>query len=246
MFDTKIINWGNSPKGVELKNNEIHFWIASLEVNKKRINYLKKILSTDEIKKIDRINIKDVNHRHIASRALLRLLLGNYYIKDKKPNDITFNYNRFGKPSLENGKHKLNFNLSHSGDFIIYAFIQGYNIGIDIERIRYIKKASEIVARSSTQEVVRRFISLDGNSKKTFFTKWWTLLEAYYKFKGESISLRKSPFKPMLSDKNELEIKYLPGKPYTFDSFTPKQGYLCSFYTEGRRLEYRFWEIPEN
>ena len=129
MFDTKIINWGNSPKGVELKNNEIHFWIASLEVNKKRINYLKKILSTDEIKKIDRINIKDVNHRHIASRALLRLLLGNYYIKDKKPNDITFNYNRFGKPSLENGKQKLNFNLSHSGDFIIYAFIQGYNIG---------------------------------------------------------------------------------------------------------------------
>jgi len=246
MFDTKIINWGISPKDVELKNNEIHFWITSSAKNKKQVSNLKKLLSPHEIKKIYRVNIKEINHRHIASRALLRLILGNYYIKDKEQNDINFTYNRFGKPSLENREDNLKFNLSHSANYIIYAFSKENDVGIDIERIRNIEKANEIVGRSSTREVVERFASLNDNRKKIAFIKWWTLLEAYYKFKGESISLRKSPFKLMLSDKNELEIKYLPGKPCTFDTFTPKQGYLSSFYTEGRKLEYRFWEIPEN
>jgi len=69
--------------------------------------------------------------RHYAySRGLLRILIGRFL--KRPPSDIKFSYGAYGKPRINDAKG-LNFNLSHSGDWVAFAFSRNRQIGIDLE-----------------------------------------------------------------------------------------------------------------
>lgn len=68
--------------------------------------------------------------RYACTRGLLRRLLGRFL--KQEPAEIEFSYGTYGKPALT-GVGGLNFNLSHSGDWVALGFCRERRIGIDME-----------------------------------------------------------------------------------------------------------------
>ena len=84
----------------------------------------------------DRFFMDVHRNRFIAGRALLRDLLAGYL--GQPPEAIGFAYNEWGKPALAAGfaARDLRFNLSHSQDLAMYAFVLERDVGVDLEMIR--------------------------------------------------------------------------------------------------------------
>lgn len=99
----------------------------------------------------------------IVSRGRLRELLARY------TDDVDLVED--GKPALRNCA--IEFNVSHSGDFIVYAFATTTPVGIDIEQIRPMGDDRErIIAEAISEE--------------DFFARW-TAKEAVLKASGAGL-----------------------------------------------------------
>ncbi|VAW53192.1 hypothetical protein MNBD_GAMMA05-1124 [hydrothermal vent metagenome] len=108
----------------QIDSNLVEQWKLSLSVRKQ-----------DAIQRL-------LHHRsQVNSLAGLRLLkqcakdsgLSNFDLKD-------IEYPEAGKPFWKNEGGFLDFNISHSGDFILAATCQSASIGIDVEKIKELKR----------------------------------------------------------------------------------------------------------
>lgn len=119
-----------------LKNDEVHVWRVYLDRDMSYVQNLKQFLSEDEKARAKRFYFKRDRKNYIVARGLLRIILSRYM--DKKPGQLRFCYNPYGKPSLvmPSGEEMLRFNVSHSCGLALYAITHGREVGIDLERIR--------------------------------------------------------------------------------------------------------------
>ncbi|MDD3266837.1 MAG: 4'-phosphopantetheinyl transferase superfamily protein [Burkholderiales bacterium] len=117
-------------------------------------------------------------------RVFTSELIQHYYLSkiyQISPDKIFIQYSSSGKPYfyLPNGS-KANYNISHSGDYVILAIshADGYNVGIDIEQIdancNY-NELSSIVFSDIEQSVV---------ANHNDFYKLWTKKESLLKAIG--------------------------------------------------------------
>lgn len=132
---SSVFTWKNPPERLNLPATEIHTWRASLDLASPGIQALVPILSEDERVRAERFRSRRDGQRSIASRGILRFLLGRYLATD--PGQIKFCYGREGKPFLanESAAGGLRFNVSHSQGLALFAFARGRELGVDLERI---------------------------------------------------------------------------------------------------------------
>lgn len=112
----------------------------------------------------------------LFGKLLLRKILNMYL-----PNKIdlrNIQYNQFGKPYIDNCK--IDFNISHSGDYIVCAFANEMKIGVDIEKKREIDLNYYKEAMSNAENV---YINKSENSIDSFL-KIWTCKESILKAEG--------------------------------------------------------------
>ncbi len=89
-------------------------------------------LSPDESAKQQRFLPPEVKRRYGVCRGRLRQLLGA--MLNVPPATIQFEYNANGKPRLATSHRSfIEFNVSHSGDWALFAFATNLPVGIDIE-----------------------------------------------------------------------------------------------------------------
>jgi 4'-phosphopantetheinyl transferase len=94
------------------------------------------------------------------------------------------NYNQYNKPFINN---TLNFNLSHSGDYVVCACTSlPEAIGIDIEYIRQDIEVVEFKNIFTSHEWLR--IEKARNPVSTFF-KLWTIKESIIKADGRGLHI---------------------------------------------------------
>jgi 4'-phosphopantetheinyl transferase len=109
----------------------------------------------------------------IVARGLLRIILGRYL--DKKPHDLSFCYNQYGKPALlsADNKETICFNVSHSHELALIAVTQNHDIGVDLEYIRP-DVPCEQIAQSCFSPREREVLHQIPAELKTsvFFTGW--------------------------------------------------------------------------
>ena len=77
----------------------------------------------------------------ILSSALGRGLL-SYGLRKIYNIDVDFKslvFNKNGRPKLPNLSNNLDFNISHSGQFVVCAISNSIPVGIDIEKIKEIE-----------------------------------------------------------------------------------------------------------
>jgi hypothetical protein len=117
----------------KLERGEVHVWFARLD---RAPDPDATILNPEEMARVDAFFMEVHRNRFIAARALLRDVLAGYL--DQPQEAIRFAYNKWSKPALAPGflASDLRFNLSHSQDLAMYAFVLERNVGVDLEMIR--------------------------------------------------------------------------------------------------------------
>ena len=148
---------------------------------------LETYLSIKEIEKANRFKFERDRTRFIIGRAFLRKMLGN--ILNFDPSLLNIEADVYGKPFLSNEQHRhLHFNLSHSGDYIIYAFSPDSNIGIDIEKINPSIDHLEIARRYfSSREIAFLNETKNGHKVTELFYLIWSRKEALLKAVGTGL-----------------------------------------------------------
>lgn len=128
-------------------------------------------------------------------RLVARLLIAHVIEKNKL--DIALSdieKNRFGRPMIKNG---FDFNLSHSGNFVVCAFSKGLKVGIDIELIRDVNLQN--FKRIMTEE---QWNDIKTNKEPLIrFFHYWTLKESVLKADGKGLRGNMAKVKIHLNDK---------------------------------------------
>ncbi len=172
-------------KKIAIKNDELHIWRAKVSENLKHFDHYWHLLSLDEkIKANSFYFIKDKN-RYIVSRAILKKLLVSY-LGNIQYNDILFEQTEYGKPYLDNSINisNIKFNLSHSGDAVVYAFTRNTDIGIDIEFINKDFIIDDIIEQCCSVQEKMELQELSFSCKYDYFYKIWVLKESLVKAMG--------------------------------------------------------------
>jgi 4'-phosphopantetheinyl transferase len=174
--------WENPPTDLQLAADEVHIWRSSLDLPLKILEKLALYLSPDEEKRANRFRFEHLKQNFIASRGLLRVILGCYL--GRSPQSLQFSYTDKGKPGVVG----INFNLSHSQNLGLYAITKLPTVGVDLEYIRAIEDVDKLAQRFFTSSEYNLINSLNQAEKHQTFFEIWTLKEAYLKATGEGLS----------------------------------------------------------
>ncbi len=186
--------WTNWRARTALQENEIHLWRVPLDQPPHVSNHLKTTLSLDEVQRANRFYTQKLHDQWTIARGSLRKLLSLYL--EEKPDDIRFSTNEYGKPAIEypaRGR-RLQFNLSHSADVALYAFIYDRSIGVDVEQMR-VDVDYEAVAHHHFSPVENQILyNIPKEKRLQAFYHCWTRKEAYIKARGAGLAISLDQF----------------------------------------------------
>ena len=167
----------------------MHVWIASVDAPTLHLDSLAAMLSPDERQRAASFHFEKHQRRYIAAHAALREILSLYL--GKSAADVVFTWNGFGKPFLYDaeGKDELSFNLSHSGELALAAFVRARSIGADVEFMRPIRDFERIAADHFTPQECALLEQTPIASREHMFYTFWTRKEAYIKAIGKGLSI---------------------------------------------------------
>jgi 4'-phosphopantetheinyl transferase len=195
------IIWPMPPGKVALGAIDVHVWAVSLEPPAGFIPRCAAILSPDETERATHFRFDKHRNRFIVGRAILRSLLGRYL--DCPPRQLEFVYGLHGKPALAGHfAEALHYNLAHSEDLLLVAVTRIGAIGVDVEQIRAVSEADDLVERFFSPRENGLFKILSANEKNIAFFNLWTRKEAWLKATGEGIA----------HSLNRVEVTFLPGE----------------------------------
>jgi len=127
-----------------------------------------------------------------------KLLLAKSF-KHINNNNINLNdllYSASGRPYFNNS---IDFNISHSGGYVICAITKKGRLGIDVEKIRNIK-IFDFKRYMNTDEW--ESINNSSHPEKAFFS-YWTLKESVMKANGKGMSI---PLKDVIIKNNKAHL----------------------------------------
>jgi len=134
---------------------------------------------------IDPIHFRRLVLRRWTVRCVLGAQLG------VPPDSLTFSTNAFGRPTLAPpfDRAGLCFSTSHSGDLALIALRTGPSaFAVDIEQVRPLDDAAEIVGRFFSPNERREFFALAPSDRPEAFWRGWTVKEAFIKALGLGLS----------------------------------------------------------
>jgi 4'-phosphopantetheinyl transferase len=103
------------------------------------------------------------------------------------PNAVPVRVNASGKPALDCAESVLSFNLSHSGDYVVFSFTRDRRVGVDIE-LHSADTDCLSLAREYFSTRENRKLAADPSELQSRFFRYWTLKEAYLKATGAGFS----------------------------------------------------------
>jgi 4'-phosphopantetheinyl transferase len=169
-------------RSIELSDNEVQLWWASLDVSEATINRLRATLTPGELERADRFRVTGAGRRFIAARAGLRSVLET--TTGIAATDIRFRLGSHGKPYLADGC--LLFNASDSGDFVAVALAEA-EVGVDIELKRSIPRRDRLAHRICTVRELEQLERAPEDERDERLLRLWTCKEAALKAVGTGL-----------------------------------------------------------
>jgi 4'-phosphopantetheinyl transferase len=174
---------------VNLPRFEVHVWRLSLASKPQGMGTGYECLSADERLRADAFRFQRDRDSFGLCRCFLRRLLGLYL--GTAPQELRFGAGRYGKPFLEAPAESggIEFSLSHSGDWGLFAFSRGRRTGVDVERIRSFESMMDVSRRFFSPREHAGLFAVPEQSRAAAFHACWTRKEAVVKALGGSIAL---------------------------------------------------------
>jgi 4'-phosphopantetheinyl transferase len=198
--------WSHSPPELDLSSKDVHVWFAGTDDAAEDIDDLVLLLSADEWSRAARFHFEQDRKRYIVRRALLRLIVSRYAGID--PARLEFHYGSYGKPSLAGVADVtgLNFNLSHSRGWALYALTHCVKVGVDLEWVRPVMEAEQIAQRNFSVNEASVLSRLPDRQKLEAFFNCWTRKEAYLKALGDGLARPLDSFEVSLRPREEARL----------------------------------------
>jgi 4'-phosphopantetheinyl transferase len=225
--------------------NTIDLWRACVSEVSPQLPRLAGWLSADESARAGRYRFDDDRRRFVVSRGVLRFLLGRYL--GCHPAAIEFAYDAFGKPALANRMARaIQFNVSHSGEIVVYAFGAGIRFGIDVEKVRPIDDIHAVAERFFSEIERRHLRQASAEVLCTSFLTCWVRKEAYVKALGSGLSTPLDRFSVALLPGEAAEILAIDGSRekasrWRLQHLEPAAGYIGAIAIDGRDAAISDW-----
>jgi 4'-phosphopantetheinyl transferase len=239
----EAVNWSPAAQDLSLRNDEVHIWLASLDVDPEERTRLRSYLNEEEVSRAARFVFPRDRDHFIVGRGRLRELLGKY--QHCPPNAVQFKTGRYGKLSLVDDGNPLRFNLSHSHGLALYGFCMGREIGIDTEKIRPEFAGEEIAQRYFSTVEQRELAELPKELRDTAFFLCWTRKEAYIKAHGDGLQIPLDSFDVSLKPGEPEKLRSMDSGRWSMRSFVPAPEFLAAIITEGEIQSVRFLECGD-
>ena len=192
---------------MELDRQQIHLSLLSLVDERHDMQALFSLLDQAEQARALRFHFEHHRQRFIVSHAYLRTLLSSYLSID--PAAIVYSYQTHGKPQVNNTLG-LHFNMSHSGDYALYAFAH-HEIGVDIEALRESIDKGAIAQRFFSATEAAYLNSLQGEVQRQAFFRAWTRKEAWLKAQGSGLHYPLNQCEVSMDSDNSAALLSLAG-----------------------------------
>ena len=163
-------------------------WRLRLSAFADPIAVLRPLTVPSEHERARRYQFEADRHRHLAGRALARLVLARRL--DREPQALTFNEGPHGKPHLERQPDdgpSLHHNVAHTGDVVLVAVSQGVPVGIDVESRAREMDAAALAERVCTEAERAWWRRRPESQRHDAFLHLWTCKEAFLKATGEGL-----------------------------------------------------------
>lgn len=150
------------------------------------VSCLSEFLSVDEQQRWLNYRLASRQQQFLVSRGLLRFLLSQYL--HCQPQDIEFQYSERGKPGLGDAlPNRIQFNIAHSQDWILFAFSQDLELGVDIEVVESNLNYRAIAQRFLRKEEWIAFQEIEEPLQPLAFYRIWSRKEACIKLWGDNL-----------------------------------------------------------
>jgi 4'-phosphopantetheinyl transferase len=199
---------------LELAEEEVQVWVASLEVRDERYSDLERTLCQEERERATSM-APAVARRFVVARGTLRGLLAGF--TGAQADSLRFRYGSNGKPSLAG--HGIHFNISHSENVGVFAFAPDRPVGVDVENQRPVRRMLDVAQRFMSEDEVRELAATPPSERDATFLKSWVVREARLKADGRGVwsGLKPSNSVPAL----------------THRVFAPRAGYIAAVAASG-------------
>ena len=161
------------------------------ETVRRQLKALPQLLSEEEQNRWQRCRRAEDRERFLLGRGVLRIVLGAWL--QRHPASLRFAAGPHGKPFLvEEPGGRLppapQFNVSHSGRFVLLGFHPDAAVGVDVERVRADLHWPPIARRCLSRQVQESITGLAAAEQPLAFHRHWCRLEAELKARGVGFS----------------------------------------------------------
>ncbi|WP_316227193.1 MULTISPECIES: 4'-phosphopantetheinyl transferase family protein [unclassified Bradyrhizobium] len=178
------------------------------------INGAAAVLAPDEREQASRFVSASLTRRFICKRATLRQILASY--ARTRAADIAFGASAQGKPFLlgrDGAASPLEFNASDAGEHMLVAIAMQRPIGVDIETIRQIEQADDIIQQHFSVIERATYRRLRPEQRLLAFFTGWTRKEAYIKAIGLGLHLPLNSFSVAIDPAEPARLIEIDGSP---------------------------------
>jgi 4'-phosphopantetheinyl transferase len=225
--------WGPAPEPVlPPVGDEVHLWRVRLAGEGE--GHWRGLLTAEERHRADRFRVAADRHRFTVTRGILRAFLGKYL--RAAPESLRFEYNLFGKPSLEPAHNPggIAFNVSHSDCISLLAFGLAPRLGVDVERLRPQTRIDDVANAVLSPVRCASLLALPYPVRLRAFFDAWVRTEATVKALGGGLAVPHEAW----------AVEGASAARWCVQNLEVGQGYAAAIAVGLRRPEFRLWDFP--
>ena len=196
----------------DLQRSEIHLWFADLNsldryaISSEVAHWLR----GEEKNRYNRYQSQRQREHFLFGRVLLKTILSKYI--GCAPADLKLDIDTRGNPFVSSDNTlSLTFNLSHSGNRVVFAVSKNQDLGVDLELIKKERAILKIAERYFSTSETRELRNLPKASQVKRFYELWTLKESVLKACGYGLSRGLSEIEFSFPASDKLVMHSAPG-----------------------------------
>lgn len=182
-------DWTDPPLQAGASGSPVQIWRLHLsDLDGDPWEALRPLTVPSEHDRARRFEFDADRHRHLAGRALARLVLSRRYGCD--PRILSIAEGPHGKPYLKappDDEPPLHFNIAHTADLVVVACSQTHPVGIDVESQRRDANVQALAQRVFTEKERRHWRTHSKADRHDLFIHLWTCKEAFLKATGRGL-----------------------------------------------------------
>src|ERR1700676_5447757 len=159
----------------------VHVWRMPVEANAAVAIDFSHLLTPMEQARASRFTRDEDRLRFQLGRAATRCILARYL--GMPAAQVGIDLDAIGKPALSAFTASLDriiqFNLSHSGSWVLAAFALSFPVGIDVEAVKADGATEDLIAYFMSDNERRVLQTLPKHKQTAAFFKCWTSQEAF-------------------------------------------------------------------